>query len=153
MSRLRLRLPVTVPNCNKTGFTSNAAAIPISAAPANGRKCDFDKCWNTIERFHNKHSFRESEEEKKTKSLVEKLHAFYRSSCRHSHIHPGPNPNHVNHHTHDHCSNYVNLNHLPECQQAEVNHMVEHVPMNNHRHLHWIRYHYNSLNVCKKRFK
>lgn len=44
VSRRRRRFPVTVPNCNKTGFTSNAAAIPINAAPANGNKCDFDKC-------------------------------------------------------------------------------------------------------------
>lgn len=45
--RRRRRFPLTVPNCNKTGFTSNAAAIPISAAPANGSKCDFDKCYET----------------------------------------------------------------------------------------------------------
>lgn len=45
--RRRRRFPLTVPNCNKTGFTSNAAAIPISAAPANGNKCDFDKCYET----------------------------------------------------------------------------------------------------------
>lgn len=44
VSRRRRRLPATVPNCNQTGFTSSAAAIPINAAPANGRKCDFDRC-------------------------------------------------------------------------------------------------------------
>lgn len=44
--RRRRRFPETVPNCNNTGFTNNAAAIPINAAPANGIKCDFDKCYD-----------------------------------------------------------------------------------------------------------